>query len=86
MTTYERIQQHLSEPDAVIVVATYSKATEYSAKHAAWFTAPTRAGETGVYVRSGRGRVYVFPQYVRFGRYVTKANLKEVSHISGVDR
>lgn len=72
MTTYERIQQHLTQPDAVVVVSTFSKATQYTSKHAAWFTQPTRADETGVYVRSGRGRVYVFPQYVRFAHYVTK--------------
>jgi len=65
MNLFERIQAHLAAGGKVMV-ATYTKATLYSPKHAPLFTAPSNPREDGVYVARGRSRDYVLPQYVRF--------------------
>jgi len=71
---YDRIQAHLAEPDTVIAIRTHLKQTNYTGKHASLFIRPTKPGETGVYVKRGKQRDYVFPQYVHFGRWKTKSN------------
>jgi len=66
MTLFERIQAHLAEGGKVLI-ATYTKATLYSPKHAAMFKAPTKPTEQGVYVQHGRRWDYVISaEYVRF--------------------
>lgn len=72
-TLFERIQAHLaSDGKPVVIIATCTRATEYQAKHAAYFVAPRDPADRGVYVRQGKRLVYCLPDVVRFGRYVTK--------------
>lgn len=68
----DRINAHL-EGGGVIRVATYARCTYYEPNHAGWFSAgDPRDG--GVWVRSGRKRVYVMPEYVAFGHYEATAS------------
>lgn len=71
MALIDRIREHLASGGVVVVQTTY-RATVYRAKHAGLFSAPTSITDNGIYVTRGKRRDYVFPQYVRFGRYVQK--------------
>jgi hypothetical protein len=59
------IQRHL-ETGGVIQTITYARATQYTHKHRAWFTADA----SGLYVRHGKGKVCLNFTPIRFGRYV----------------
>lgn len=60
------IQNHLRD-GGVVYVVTYLRCTRYTSKHAAWFTASKIPTDSGVYVQSGKRKLYVFPQSIKFG-------------------
>jgi len=67
LTLEQRIRSHMLR-GGFVMIRTYTRQTIYSPKHIDWFKAPKAASDTGVFVRSGRNYVYVFPQYVHFSR------------------
>ena len=64
-TKLQEIQTHL-RTGGVIQTVTYTRATQYTRKHADWFS----ANDNGLYVRHGRGKVCLNFTTIRFGRYV----------------
>ena len=62
---FDKIQEHLVAGGEVLI-ATHTRATLYQAKHAGFFFKPKNVKEKGVYVQSGKKKVYVFPYYIRF--------------------
>jgi hypothetical protein len=76
---YDRIQEHLQDPNNVVVVRTNLKQWNYTKKHAGMFKAPSKESEDGVYVQRGKHWDYVFPQYVHFARYKTNPEADSAS-------
>jgi len=66
---YATIQTTLADANGVVMVSTYTKATQYGHKHAGWFTL---AANGDVYVVSGKKRVCVNLCAFRFGKMVSK--------------
>ena len=65
----ERIRERLLSPGGVVAVVTQLRQTVYDKpKYADWFS-PASDKLTGVYVRQGKGKVFVFEGNIRFGWY-----------------
>lgn len=59
------IQNHLAQSSKNrIILQTHTRATAYAPKHVGMFSA--KAGDAGVYVQHGKGKVYAMPHIVRF--------------------
>lgn len=59
-----KINEHLKS-GGVVQVTTYARSTIYTSKHAGWFT----QGSDGIYVRQGRGKVFLGFTPIRLGWY-----------------
>ena len=67
---HAKIHAHLASGGVVVLHTTY-RYTEYKQKHAPLFRVASDVHGPGVWVGRGKNAVFVFPQYLRFGRYVT---------------
>jgi len=65
-----KIQDHLASGGVIVLRTTY-RYTEYTHKHAQLFRVASDAHGSGVWIGRSKAAVFVFPQYLRFGRYVT---------------